>query len=181
MKEKPITICLFSYRPSYYLTHPHLFIKDLWIGAKNLWHRARYGFAYIDVWNMCDYIPELMGNMCEYLAEYHSAYPNGWTPQEWEEHLRYMSMRFRRHGIHMRDTDERNEFQKAFNEMCARIAQRHVDECGNVIWSSKEMTEEDKIIKNKYLAREKEIVEADDEYDRETFEMFGKDLNLYWD
>lgn len=76
-KSKPISLCVFSYCKRYYLTHPWAWFKDLWVGIKNFWHRGRYGYAWVDLWNMDTYLNELIPNMLHNLAARSHGWPEG--------------------------------------------------------------------------------------------------------
>lgn len=87
MSSKPISLCVFSYKKSYYLTHPLCFIKELWIGAKNAYHRMRYGFAWGDLWNMDTYLGQLVPSMLRELAERSCGTPYGIEEEEYKAYL----------------------------------------------------------------------------------------------
>ena len=87
---KKISLGGFSYRKSYYLIHPWKWFKDLKILAKNAHHRMRYGYAWIDLWNMDDYLGQLIPNMLEMLAEKAYAYPGTDEFQEYEDWIKYL-------------------------------------------------------------------------------------------
>jgi hypothetical protein len=52
MKENKLSVWKFPYKKTYYLTHPWKWFYDLYWNFRNFWHRERYGFAYIDVWEL---------------------------------------------------------------------------------------------------------------------------------
>ena len=74
---KPETIPLYfwCYRKSHYLTHPWKWFRNLRIGLKNAFHRMRYGFAWVDLWNMDSYLGTLVPSMLRTLAERSCGYP----------------------------------------------------------------------------------------------------------
>ena len=87
MSSKPISLCVFSYKKSYYLTHQFLFIKELWIGAKNAYHRMRYGFAWIDLYNMDTYLGQLVPSMLKELAARSCGVPYDIEEEEYKAYL----------------------------------------------------------------------------------------------
>lgn len=87
MSLKPISLCVFSYKKSYYLTHPFLFVKDMWIGAKNAWHRMRYGFAWVDLYNMDTYFGQLVPSMLRELAVRSCGTPYDIEEEEYKAYL----------------------------------------------------------------------------------------------
>ena len=87
MSSKPISLCVFSYKKSYYLTHPFLFIKELWIGAKNAYHRMRFGFAWVDLYNMDTYLGQLIPSMLKELAARSCGVPYDIEEEEYKAYL----------------------------------------------------------------------------------------------
>ena len=159
MEVKKLPVYLFSYRKSYYLTHPWAFVKELWVGARNLYHRARYGYAYVDAWNMGSSWCEMGANMMLHLAEHSCAYPGVGefdTPEKWKAHLEDMARRLRECADI--NWDELNEYQDAFLE-----------------------NPKDENLREKYYARIHEIENEREHLIKETFEIIGKNLDLYWD
>lgn len=94
MSSKPISLCVFSYKKSYYLTHPFLFIKELWIGARNAYHRMRYGFAWIDLYNMDTYFGQLIPSMLRELAERSCGTPCDIEEEEYKAYLMALARLF---------------------------------------------------------------------------------------
>ena len=159
MEVKKLPVYLFSYRKSYYLTHPWKFFNELWVGAKNLWHRARYGYAYVDAWNMSSAWCEMGANMMLHLAEHSCAYPGVGefdTPEKWKAHLKDMAQRLRQCADI--SWDELNEYQDKWLE-----------------------NPDDKELKEKYFARMHEIEDERAHLIRETFKILGKNFDMYWD
>lgn len=171
LKVEPISICLFSYRKSYYLTHPHLFFKDLWIGAKNAYHRMKYGYAYVDAWNMSNAWCLMGANMCIHLARYGSAYPGTKpfdTPEKWRNHLYELAAKLRKFANFETAAEDENEYWPEFEE-------KILGKC------SLNLTEDEKDLRAKYYAREKEIWDDLQRETEETFTLIGKYLYKYWD
>lgn len=160
MKIRPISICLFGYSKRYYLTHPWKFISDLWIGAKNLWHRARYGYAYIDAWNMNTSWCEMGANMLLHLAQHGCGYPGQGefdTPEKWKAHLEDMAARLRK--------------------------------CADIDWNGENAYYQDYVdgdlrdteLGLKYYKRAKELQVTREQFVKETFEILGRNFDMYWD
>ena len=94
MSSKPISLCMFSYRKSYYLIHPFLFMKELWIGARNAYHRMRYGFAWIDLYNMDTYLGQLIPSMLKELAARSCGVPYDIEEEEYKAYLMALARLF---------------------------------------------------------------------------------------
>ena len=100
MSTKPISLCVFSYKKSYYLIHPLCFVKELWIGAKNAYHRMRYGFAWVDLWNMDTYLGKLVPSMLRELAERSCGTPCDIEEEEYKAYLIALAYLFELTGIY---------------------------------------------------------------------------------
>lgn len=107
-KNKKIPLYGFSYRTSYYLKRPWKFFRDLHILLKNAYHRMRYGYAWVDLWNTDTYLGTLIPNMLDDLATRSCGWPEGEDypkPEDWEADLHVLARLWR---IFARDfiTDE---------------------------------------------------------------------------
>ena len=170
MKKNPLSVWTFSYRPSYYITHPWKLFKDIYWNWRNFWHRGRYGYAYTDVWNFCNWYPYVGAEALRYLAEHHHGYPGvkPWeNPNDWCEYLKYLANRLQRCADSMDICfgEERNEYK---------------DELDKIIHETS-LSEEQEEIRKKYWEREKEIRDADQAYIEETYKWLAEDLGHFWD
>ena len=101
--SKKIPLHIFTYSKRYYLTHPWKWFKDIRIGIKNFFHRALYGYAWIDLWNTDNYLTNLAGNMIEELAARSCGYPqcDEWPEfEDWQEELEALAR-----AIHLCEPD----------------------------------------------------------------------------
>ena len=185
-KKNPLSVWSYPYKKTYYLTHPWKWWHDTYWNIRNWIHRANKGFAYTDCWNFCDYYPRVGAEALRYLARHNSGYPGypPWeTPEKWREHLNEMASKLQ-HCADFLDseceTDERNEYQEAFYEMCDRTHREYKDEKGNTVWTS-ERTPEDEELAEKYFKRCEELNKVDRRYAREVFGFLGENLGRYWD
>lgn len=185
-QKNQLSIWTYPYRKTYYLTHPWKWFYDTYWNFRNWIHRANKGFAYIDCWNFCDWYPRVGAEALRYLAHHNSAYPgvSPWeTPEKWQAHLEEMANKLQRCADFLDsdcDTDERNEYKKAFYEMCERTHREYKDEKGNIVWTS-ERTPEDDELRDKYFKRCEELAKVDRQYTREVFGFLGENLGRYWD
>lgn len=86
-----------SYRSSYYWTHPHLFFKDVWRNLKNMRMRVRRGWCWQDLWNMNDWLLEILPDMLRALADRSVGYPGSPpfdTDEKWRDWLTDLARRF---------------------------------------------------------------------------------------
>lgn len=105
MSTKPISLCVFSYRKSYYLTHPLCFMKELWIGVKNAYHRMKYGWAWVDLWNMDTYLGQLIPSMLRELAARSCGTPYDMEEEEYKAYLVALAYLFELANIDEFDDD----------------------------------------------------------------------------
>lgn len=186
MKENKLSVWTFSYRKSYYLTHPWLWFKDLYWNIRNFWHRGRYGYAYVDVWNFCDWYPRAGAAALRYLADHGHGYPGHvpWeTPEKWHDHLHELANQLDRCADSLDicfGGEERNEYAEEFHRMCDELQEIRKNEDGTVTMRIRE-TPEYKELRDNYFRRVKEIDEADNRYREEIYKFVGANLGRYWD
>ena len=184
-KQNPITVWTFPYRKSYYLTHPHKWFHDLYWNIRNFWHRGRYGYAYVDVWNFCDWYPRVAAEALRYLAKNGKGYP-GVKPYDtidkWTHYLTYLAERLER-CANSQDIcfhEGLNEYKDELNKIMRERQVRTENPDGSVTISHT-LTEEEEEIRKKYWAREEEIRNADMEYNKETWALLAQELPSIWD
>lgn len=90
MKAKPMELYAFSFRKSYYVRHPLAFVREIKVLAQNAWHRMRYGFAWIDLWNMDTYLGKLVPSMLRELADRACGYPDSEGCPDMETYRAYL-------------------------------------------------------------------------------------------
>ena len=186
MKKNPLSVWTFSYRKSYYLTHPWKWFKDLYWNIRNFWHRGRYGYAYVDVWNFCDWYPRVAAEALRYMADHHSGYPGVkpyQTPELWENHLRLLADQLQR-CADSQDIcwgEERNEYSEAFHEAFRNLTYHEEKLDNGYIRTWHDETPEFLELRDKYFAREKELAETDKRYAEEVYKFLGANIRRYWD
>lgn len=185
MKENKLSVWSFPYSKKYYITHPHKWFKDLYWNWRNFWHRGRYGYAYVDVWNFCDWYPRVAAEALRYLRDHSSSYPGvkPWeTPKKWNEYLDYLANRLER-CANSQDIcfgAERNEYQKLLDEIMMK-RRESIEHPDGSVTVSHNLTPEEEEIRKKYWDREKEIRDADQAYNIETYRWLAEDLPHLWD
>ena len=187
MKRKnPISVWTFPYRPRYYITHPWKIIKDIYWNIRNFWHRGRFGYAYVDVWDFCNWYPRVAAEALRYMADHHSGYPGcpPWdTSERWEEHLRYLANQLQRcaDSQDICFEEERNEYSEEFHEAFKNLVHHREELPNGMIRTWYDETPEYLELRDKYFAREKEIAAADKQYTEEVYKFLGANLERYWD
>ena len=152
---------------------------------RNFWHRGHFGYAYVDVWNFCDWYPRVGAEALRYLARHNSGYPGHkpWgTMEEWREYLEYLACRLERcaNSSNLDFGEDRNEYKNALDEIMEKRREVIHHEDGSVTVKH-ELTPEEEEIRKKYWEREHELRTADAEYTKETFKWIGEDLYHFWD
>ena len=185
MKKNELSVWTFPYKKSYYLTHPWKLWHDFYWNIRNFWHRGRYGFAYVDVWDWSEWWPKVGAAALRYLKENGHGYPGiePWeTPEKWDEHLQELAdkLDWCADSQDIPFSEEENEYSKAMEEIQNRCRREETDEKG--MWHTwLEMTDEDKKIRDKYFEKEKELQEKYDNKRSEIFAELGRNLPRYWD
>ena len=95
-----IELYAFSYKKSYYLRHPLVFVREIKVLAQNAWHRMRYGFAWVDLWNMDTYLGKLVPSMLRELAERSCGTPADIEEEEYKAYLMALAHLFELTGIY---------------------------------------------------------------------------------
>lgn len=186
MNKNPLSVWTFPYRKSYYLTHPWKWFKDLYWNIRNFWHRGRYGYAYVDVWNFGEWYPRVAAGALRYLAEHASGYPGvePWeTPEKWERHLKELAIKLDKCAdtLYFDSTDERNEYAKEFYDTHEHLIHHREELPNGCIRTWTDETPEYKELREKYWNRMKELAEEDTRFCREVYTFLGENLGRYWD
>lgn len=89
---------------TYYLKHPIKFIEDKLYSIKYAWQRTCRGYADIDLFNMDQFLLELLPQMLDDLAKTANGYPCSEqlkfsSHEDWKNHLKAIA-------IHLRNADE---------------------------------------------------------------------------
>lgn len=184
-KDNKLSVWTFPYRKSYYITHPWKWFKDIYWNVRNFWHRGRYGYAYVDVWNFCDWYPRVGAEALHYMADHHSGYPGiyPWaTSEDWEAYLRYLARRLERcaDSQDILFGEDRNEYKDTLDEIM-RATHKRTDNPDGSVTISHDLSDEQEKVRKKYWAREKEIRDADQAYNEETYKWLAEDLGHFWD
>ena len=184
-KKNLLSVWTLACRPSYYLTHPHKFIHEVYWNFRNWIHRANYGYAYVDYYNFCEWYPRVGAAALRYLAKNTNGYPGikPWaTMKEWRAYLEYMANRLDRcaNSMDILFGEERNEYKDELEEIMKRREKRTEHEDGSVTVSHT-LTPEEEEIRKKYWDREAEIRGADNEYNKQTYKWLAEDLPYFWD
>ena len=183
--DNELRIWKYTYRKSYYLTHPWKFFKDTYWNFRNWWHRANYGFAYVDVWEWGSWWPRVGAEALRYMAKHGSGYPGAepWeTPEKWRNHLLNLAdgLDWCANSLEWDTHEKLNEYYEAFKGIQERSRrERYTDTGDKYVWY--EESPEDKELRKKYWEKENEIIAREDQERSEIFAEIGKNLGRYFD
>lgn len=89
-----LNVFSFSLDWRYYLRHPIAFLKDIKYKTIAAYHRVRYGYCDVDVWELCEWFLTIMPQMLRQLAGDGVAYPGNEefdTEEKWEAWLQQLA------------------------------------------------------------------------------------------
>ena len=187
-KKNQLSMWKFPYRPLHYITHPWKLMQDIILNVKNMWHRARYGFAYVDVWNFLDWYPRVGAAALEYLALHKCGYPGHepWeTPEKWRDYLQDLAARLEKCADSMdilySEDNNLNEYSEKYHEAFNALTYHEEELENGMVRTWRDETPEYKEIREKYFEREKEIQDELQRFREETYHELGNVLAHLWD
>ena len=169
MKNK-MSVFTLGYRARYYLLRPHKFFKEVYWNVRNFIHRGRYGFAYVDVWCMDEYLLDLIPLMLRYLGEYSCGYPGTEpfeTPEKYKRFLFNLAEKFEQ-------CQEEGEWRNEYYEPYMHALNKQIDE-------NREPTEEEKELTKKYLENSIKTSEENDKAIIEAYKELAEHHQILWD
>ena len=167
----------FSFRKSYYLTHPWKWIKEVRINIRNAWRRATKGFAPIDAYEFCDYLPRVTAEILHFLADHaHGSPANERFPtyESWADWLRNTADVLE--STLEENWDGQNEYEKQWEE-----AQWILYPHPNFTVTSTITKEDAEIMRQLYWDREKELEEQRLKLQEKTLCEIAQVLPMIWD
>lgn len=102
--------------------------------------------------------------------------------KEWRAYLEYMANRLERcaNSMDICFGEERNEYQEELDNIM-KETREITHNADDSVTESHPLSEEQEEIRKKYWAREKEIRDADQAYNEETYKWLAEDLGHFWD
>jgi len=105
----------FPFNKRYYLTHPWKFFNDCWSNLKNAKMRIIRGWCWSDLWNMDNYLMEIIPDMLRTLASDGQTYPGREpfeTPEKWHSWLYYAADEL--DSCKEENYEKKNEYYEAY-------------------------------------------------------------------
>ena len=144
------------FRPSYYILHPIKFFKHVWWDLKGAYRRIKYGYAYIDSNEFCEWFLNIVPAMLRSVANGDS-YP-GVEPfetyEKWQSYLTNLATRFEE--LQEENWEKQNEYADEFFRISEIM--RHEERLENgglrITWSDEPDYE---VLTKKYFDRCKEL------------------------
>lgn len=170
-----------SYRTSYYLTHPWKWVSELFSNMRAAYRRARYGWCYMDVWELGYWLLEILPPMLRHMAEHGYGYPGDEefpTYESWKKWLCDTADELV--ALREENIENRNEYEKDFhNSFCWKHEERDPETNSlTITWNESPEYQE---ISKKYFARMEELEKDRQERLIKVFMDIGKHLPALWD
>ena len=167
-----LNVFRYAMRPRYYILHPWKFLSETWYNLRAAWDRATKGYCAIDVWNLNDWLLEVLPPMFRKMADDGCGYSMD-TPEQWEDWLHSVADVLE--SLQEENWDTRNEFSEEFHRLaeCA-----HKNKPLDVTWSNALEYEE---ISKLWLMREEEVHKEWQELAADTGLTIFSNLERLWD
>lgn len=177
--EKRQSVFTFAYTKRYYLRHPLRFLRELSDNLREALHRARYGWAPRDCWNLGYWLLDVLPQMLIYLVDNGTSYPGNErfpTLESWRNHLLSIANLLENARDEVRDG--KNEFYPAYEEETNKNRKREwiTDEKGNRIYQPIDNT-----ITKKYIKRDAELTKEQEVMIEEALKLLAETpLRAIW-
>lgn len=178
MKKSVNSVWDWPYCTKYYWTHPWVWFKHLGQNIRDAYRRARYGWTYVDVWNMDVWIMRTLPPMLRHMATHGSAYPGHEpfeTPERWHEWLNKMADLLES-GLEEKQNNCNefyNEYIKSLEDDLSII---YTDENGMIHYKSKGLSAAD----HEYFNRAEEIAKDAANNVHNAMSQLGMYFNNLW-
>ena len=178
-----LSLWSFPYTLRYYLTRPWKWLHDFYWNLRNFYHRGRYGFAYVDVWNFCDWYPRVGAAALHYLASHNEGYSTTYNSiDEWRAHIHQLADQLEEVAdcSAMTYTDDKNEYYQQFLDLMDAGTTTTKQENGKTVYGfiAPEGFEE---VQRQYFEREKELTDGGHIRAIQTYIKLAEDLTSLWD
>ena len=170
------------YTTRYYLTHPWEWVSELFSNIRAAYRRARYGWCYMDVWELGPWLLEILPSMLRHMAEHSCGYPGNEefpTYESWQAWLRKMADDIE--SVQEENVEKQNEYEKDFHNSF-NTRQFKEEYAGSkfltVTWNE---SPDHKEISKKYFKRMKELSDWREVRIVEIFTELARKIPSLWD
>ena len=167
MKDTYCTVWYWSYPKSYYFKRPWRWFRELGWNIRNAWQRTTKGYCYTDWANFDMWFKHIVPKMLREMAEHGHGYHFN-SPEEWEAWLNKMAEQIEK----CQDEDSENEYYQPFIDHLMKEPQTIL---------TKEETNEEKELREKYYNRSLEIMEEQKKLFKDTMEEMLEHWDCLWD
>ena len=167
-----VSVWSWPYATRYYLTHPWKWFNHLFRNIKDAYRRAVYGWTYVDVWDMDNWIMNVFPPMLRHMADKGCAYPGRDrfdTPEKWHKWLHAMADLLES-GLE----DKQNECNEYYKEYMEHLFDEPLNSNENVIGRLVEMDRD-------YYERAEEIGADAARNIKIAFQELSKEFFNLWD
>lgn len=117
---------IFCHKPRCWLKNISQFFRNL----KYAKQRATRGYSDPDIWNLDDYISQVIANTAEHLSNNFTGYPPEITEEIWKQELHEISEHMNTY-LHLKDIAKTKEdsilMQQEYQTALLMLQQRHMD------------------------------------------------------
>lgn len=170
-----------AWKPTYYLTHPWKWVQELIGNIRAAYRRVRYGWCYMDVWELGYWLLEILPPMLRHMAEHGCGYPGDEefpTYESWQTWLRKMADDIE--SVQEGNVEKRNEYEEDFhNSFNLRPPEK--SEYDKFVTITFNESPGHKEISKKYFERMEELAKEREVKIVEIFTELGKKIPTLWD
>ena len=170
-----------AWKPTYYLTHPWKWISELIGNIRAAYRRVRYGWCYMDVWNLGYWLLEILPPMLRHMAEHGCGYPGDEefpTYESWQTWLHKMADDIE--SVQENNVEKQNEYEKDFhNSFNMRPLEQ--SEYNKFVTITFNESPDHKEISKKYFNRMMELEKEREEKMIKIFSELAKKIPTLWD
>ncbi len=162
-----------GYGTRYYLTHPWYWLREWRKKLVFAWQRITRGYADWDVWDLDQWMLEILPRMLDQLADNTHTYPLDIGDKEWSKYLHGLASNLRLCTDEA--ADKLNEYYDEFHNNLILHTEKKDD---GFTHAHVEINDE---IRDNYFKRCKEIWQEIEAIREETFADIGRSLPEMWD
>ena len=170
----------------FYLTHPWVFIKDCFRNLRSAWERATKGYCRADLYEMCDWMLDTLGDAFSAFADENFGYPDREPFKDfdsWQAWIRKTANTF--HNATDHALEERNEYKEEFDKYLFGLKWSSEPDPEHSTLRTLKMEsslppDEEKSIRDRYWNRDNELRDERTETLKQTFNEIADNFFDLW-
>lgn len=185
MKKNPNKNVLtdFPFCTRYYLLHPWQFVRECWRNLQNAWFRVTRGIAPVDLWSFDTHLENIIPYSLRWLAANSHGWPQSEEFPEFKDWANYLYNLADKWDYAFKDWTEyskENEYYEEYQTIMEKCHKHEQNEDG-LYHSWIEETPEYIIIREKYRARDEQIIQKYKDLQHECFVSIEHIWYSLWD